>query len=222
METTTKNKVLIFTLMTLVFLASVFLKQYLDTGSFLPVKSTAGVVHSESEEGIYPEDGGPETAGGSGEEGPVAAVPVQIVVDVEGAVACPGVVRIPEGSRVYEAVEAAGGMTESAEYGRVNLAEKVADGMAVYIPFKGEEQAGMTPGVSSGQPSASGASGGLININTADKSTLMQLPGIGEVYAQSIIDYRQSVGAFQKIEDIKNVSGIGDAKFERLKDLITI
>ena len=220
METATKNKILIFTLMTLVFLASVFLKQFLDTGSFLPVKDTAGVVRLDTGEG-NPDDALNDSAAGKEEETPVVSVPVRIVVDVEGAVASPGVVTLPEGSRVYEAVEAAGGMAESADHGKVNLAEKVSDGMAVYIPFQGEEQSGLSPGISAGQTSAAG-SGGLININTADKSALMQLPGIGEVYAQSIIDYRQSVGTFQKIEDIKNVSGIGDGRFEKIKDKITI
>ena len=220
METATKNKILIFTLMTLVFLASVFLKQFLDTGSFLPVRDTAGVVRLDTGEGNLDEAEG-EIAAVSDEEAPVVTVPVQIVVDVEGAVVNPGVVTLTEGSRVYEAVEAAGGMAESADHGKVNLAEKVSDGMAVYIPFQGEEQSGLAPGISSGQTSSSG-SGGLININTADKSALMQLPGIGEVYAQSIIDYRQSVGTFQKIEDIKNVSGIGDGRFEKIKDKITI
>ena len=222
METTTRNKVLIFTLMTLVFLASVFIKQYLDTGSFLPVKNTAGVVRLDSGEALLSVEEGKPGEDGTGEAAPVAAAPVQIVVDVEGAVASPGVVRLTEGSRVYEAVEVAGGMTESADHGRVNLAEKVSDGMAVYIPFQGEDPPEMNAGISSGQAASAGGSGGLININTADKSTLMQLPGIGEVYAQSIIDYRQSIGAFHKIEYIKNVSGIGDAKFERLKALITI
>ena len=220
METATKNKILIFTLMTLVFLASVFLKQFLDTGSFLPVRDTAGVIRLDAgEENL--DEAESESAAVSDEEAPVATVPVQIVVDVEGAVVSPGVVTLTEGSRVYEAVEAAGGMAESADHGKVNLAEKVSDGMAVYIPFQGEEQSGLAPGSSSGQTSSSG-SGGLININTADKSALMQLPGIGEVYAQSIIDYRQSVGTFQKIEDIKNVSGIGDGRFEKIKDKITI
>ena len=220
METATKNKILIFTLMTLVFLASVFLKQFLDTGSFLPVRDTAGVVRLDAGE-ENPDEAEGESAAVSDEEAPVATVPVQIVVDVEGAVVSPGVVTLTEGSRVYEAVEAAGGMAESADHGKVNLAEKVSDGMAVYIPFQGEEQSGLAPGISSGQTSSSG-SGGLININTADKSALMQLPGIGEVYAQSIIDYRQSVGTFQKIEDIKNVSGIGDGRYEKIKDKITI
>ncbi|MBQ1302573.1 MAG: hypothetical protein IIY29_04400, partial [Firmicutes bacterium] len=158
METATKNKILIFTLMTLVFLASVFLKQFLDTGSFLPVRDTAGVVRLDAGEENTDEAEG-ESVAVSDEEAPVATVPVQIVVDVEGAVVSPGVVTLTEGSRVYEAVEAAGGM-------------------AVYVPFQGEEQSGLTPGISSGQTSSSG-SGGLININTADKSALMQLPGIG-------------------------------------------
>ena len=216
MEAMNKNRILIFLVMALVFLGCVFMKQFLDTGSFLPEGSGAGILKVEGAEEL------PEKAGaGETESVPAVIVPAQFIVDVEGAVVQPGVVSLPEGSRVYEAVEAAGGVLDSADNGRVNLAEKIVDGAAIYIPFKGEEQSAMAPGISSGTSAAAGTSGGgLININTADKSTLMQLPGIGEVYAQSIIDYRQSVGAFQKPEDIKNVSGIGDAKFSKLKDRI--
>lgn len=218
METMNKNKILIFLVMALVFLGCVFMKQFLDTGSFLPEEKGSGILKVEGAEEL-PEKAGAEE--GEAESVPDVTEPAKFIVDVEGAVAQPGVVSLPEGSRVYEAVEAAGGVLDTADNGRVNLAEKIVDGAAIYIPFKGEEQSAMTPGISSGTSAAAGTSGGgLININTADKSTLMQLPGIGEVYAQSIIDYRQSVGAFQKPEDIKNVSGIGDAKFSKLKDRI--
>lgn len=218
METMNKNKILIFLVMALVFLGCVFMKQFLDTGSFLPEEKGSGILKVEGAEEL-PEKAGAEE--GEAESVPDVTEPAQFIVDVEGAVAQPGVVSLPEGSRVYEAVEAAGGVLDTADNGRVNLAEKIVDGAAIYIPFKGEEQGALTPGISSGTSAAAGTSdGGLININTADKSTLMQLPGIGEVYAQSIIDYRQSVGAFQKPEDIKNVSGIGDAKFSKLKDRI--
>lgn len=218
METMNKNKILILLVMALVFLGCVFMKQFLDTGSFLPEESGSGILKVEGAEEL-PEKAGAEE--GEAEGVPAVTVPAQFIVDVEGAVAQPGVVSLPEGSRVYEAVEAAGGVLDTADNGRVNLAEKIVDGAAIYIPFKGEEPSALTPGISSGTSAAAGtAGGGLININTADKSTLMQLPGIGEAYAQSIIDYRQSVGAFQKPEDIKNVSGIGDAKFSKLKDRI--
>lgn len=221
MQGVNRNRILIFLVMALVFLGSVFVKQFLDTGSFLPEGGSNGILKVEGAEEL-PEKSSLESEAGE----PAVSVPVQFIVDVEGAVAQPGVVSLPEGSRVFEAVEAAGGALDTADKGRVNLAEKITDGTAIYIPFQGEDQSARTPGISSGTSAVTGASGeaggGLININTADKSTLMQLPGIGEVYAQSIIDYRQSVGAFQKPEDIKNVSGIGDAKFQKLKDRITV
>ena len=226
MDTSLKQKIMIFAVMSLVFLASVFLRQYLDTGRFLPIGDTGGVVRADAfGELIEKEQNEDGSGSATSEESAEAEIPAEIIVDVEGAVVSPGVVRLPEGSRVFEAVEAAGGTVETADYGRVNLAEKITDGAAIYIPFRGEEQTDRTPGMSSvgsAVSTASGDSGGLININTADKAALMQLPGIGEVYAQSIIDYRQSVGAFQRIEDIKNVYGIGDGKFEKLKDLITV
>ena len=234
METTMKRKFLIFGLMALAFLASVLAKQFLDTGSFLPAGDIGSVVRLEevqAEEAsgavsaVGAAEAGVSAAESGAEAAPVVSVPAEIVVDVEGAVAAPGVVRLTEGSRVYEAVEAAGGALDSADRAKVNMAEKITDGAAIYIPFRGEEVS--AAGVSSGTSAASavssgGSSGGLININTADKTTLMELPGIGEVYAQSIIDYRQSAGAFQKIEDIKNVSGIGDGKFQKIKDRIAV
>lgn len=132
-----------------------------------------------------------------------------------GAVANPGVYRVPEGTRIYEAVELAGGYVEGADISAVNLADKIADGQKVYIPAEGEEPAVNVDTASSGMASK-------ININTASESELTSLPGIGESRAKDIVNYRTKNGFFNSIEDIKNVTGIKEAAFEKIKDYIRV
>ena len=145
---------------------------------------------------------------------------IMIMVDVAGAVVHPSVVELPEGSRVFEAVEKAGGLTAEADTGTINQAEILTDGQKIYIPTKQEIKAGNSGGGFSGS-SVSGQSS-LININTADSSALQEIPGIGPATAEKIISYRNENGKFNKIEDIKNVSGIGDKTFEKMKKKITV
>jgi len=143
--------------------------------------------------------------------------PAHIVVYVCGAVVNPGVYSLLEGSRVKEAVEAAGDFAPDADRVRINLARRLSDGEQVYIPRVGEEVLPVTP-----PAAAPGPLGGKININTATAEELDTLPGIGPAYAERIIKYREEFGPFKKIEDIKKVRGIGDATFEEIKDLITV
>ena len=158
-----------------------------------------------------------------------------IFVYVCGAVANPGVYELPEGTRVYEAVEAAGGFSEDAEETYVNQALILSDQDRLYIPTKeeasGEESGGTAYGVTNGAGTA--ASGGtssqdaesgsaLINLNTATQEELESLPGIGETRALAIIAYREEHGDFSSIEDIQNVSGIGEAIYANLKAYITV
>ena len=161
---------------------------------------------------------------------------VIIVVDIEGAVNDPGIVYLPEGSRVNDAVEKAGGLTDKADTLGVNLAAKLTDGDKVYIPRENEEKkvsstepAGIitnnaTSSISnsSSTDSAGGTGGGLVNINTANSEQLQTLSGVGPVTAQKIIDYRTSSGGFKKVEDIMKVSGIGTKTYEKLRDKITV
>ena len=141
-------------------------------------------------------------------------------VYVAGAVKNPGVYKLQAGSRVDDAVKAAGGMSRKADSSAVNLARVIVDGEQITIPEKGStSNVGMT--LSSAANTASESSG-KVNINTATSEELESLPGIGEVTAQKIISNRESEGAFASTEDLKRVSGIGDKKYEALADLITV
>jgi competence protein ComEA len=150
----------------------------------------------------------------------------QIAVDVIGAVPRPGLYDFSEGARVQDAINAAGGLLANANSDALNLAALLADGQQLNIPYKDGSQAANTPSAldlpSSTQnvPSSTSASD-LININTANLDALDSLPGIGPTTAQKIIDYRNSNGPFATIEDILNVSGIGPATFDEIKNLIT-
>ncbi len=142
-----------------------------------------------------------------------------IVVNVVGAVPRPGLYEFAEGSRVQDAINAAGGLLADADVASLNLAARLEDGQQLVIPFSGEGNTANS--FSLAQPTQSGSSVELININTATLDELDDLPGIGPTTAQKIVDYRTEHGPFQSIEDIMNVSGIGPATFDRLKDLIT-
>ncbi len=139
--------------------------------------------------------------------------PAPLVVDVAGAVPRPGVYELPGGSRVKDAVEAAGGFLAEADKATINLAAPLADGQRLEIPFlEGTQPLGVAR-AEEAQPE-------LIDINTADVETLSTLPGIGPTLAQRIVDYRTTYGDFYYIEDIMNVDGIGSDTFENIKDLI--
>ena len=143
-----------------------------------------------------------------------APTPAPLIVDVAGAVPRPGVYELAEGSRVKDAVEAAGGFLAEADKATINLAAPVTDGQKLDIPFlAGTEPLGVPPPAVTDAPT-------LININTADAATLETLPGIGPSLAQAIIDYREQNGDYYYIEDIMNVSGIGESTFANIQNLI--
>lgn len=139
-----------------------------------------------------------------------------VFVYVCGAVENPGVYELPEGSRVYEAVELAGGMTDEASPDSLNLAECVADGQMLRIPT--EEEAILEKE----ETSAAEADDGLLDINEADASGFMTLPGIGEAKADAIVRYREEHGDFSSIEELMNVEGIKEGIFNKIKDSIKI
>ncbi|MFU2157681.1 helix-hairpin-helix domain-containing protein [Caldisericum sp. AR60] len=141
--------------------------------------------------------------------------PQKIKVYVTGEVKHPDVYELQENSIIKDAITLAGGVTENADLIAINLAKKLTDGEEVIVPAKENSTSNSTV-------SASNAKTGKININSATKEELMTLPGIGEVKANAIIDYRTKNGPFKSIHDIVNVSGIGEKTFEKIKDLITV
>ncbi|MBE5882109.1 MAG: ComEA family DNA-binding protein [Lachnospiraceae bacterium] len=151
--------------------------------------------------------------------------PATIYVQVTGAVRNPGVYELPEGSRVFEAVQKAGGMTDDAAPESVNQAVEVADGAMIVLYTKhewGERVQSTDTMQSDALPENAGSSDGRVNINTADLEQLCTIPGIGQTRAQSIITYREQNGAFGCVEDIMKVSGIKDGLFEKIKDKIKV
>lgn len=139
-----------------------------------------------------------------------------IYVHICGAVINPGVYQVPAGTRVYQALELAGGSSDDAYLSGINLADKLADGQKVYIPSEGENAEGILSTDSGGVQSV------MVNINTASEAELMTLPGIGQSRAKDIINYRVKNGLFESIDDIMKVSGIKEAAFEKIKDLIKV
>ena len=175
-----------------------------------------------------------ETAGGGVVQEPAqisgAAEEATVYVQVTGGVKYPGVYELPEGSRVFEAIEKAGGMTDDARAESINQALEVSDGQLIVL-YTQQEWQQMQAGTMSGSEdlaaaqdvlSESAADDGRININTASAEQLCTISGIGESRAQSIITYREQNGAFGSIEEIKKVSGIKDGLFQKIKDKIKV
>ncbi|WP_413362819.1 helix-hairpin-helix domain-containing protein [Lysinibacillus sp. 3P01SB] len=148
--------------------------------------------------------------------------PLQVLVDVKGAVNYPGVYTLTEEDRVVDAITLAGGYIEEANPSLINHAQKLQDEMVIYIPQKGEEQEITIQDFTAVNNINDASDHGKVNINTADETQLTTLPGIGPAKAKAIISHREEQGAFQTIEGLKEVSGIGDKTFGQLKDLIDI
>lgn len=142
-----------------------------------------------------------------------------ITVDVKGAVKSPGIYDLPVGSRIHDAVQKAGGLTEEADSKSLNLAQKVSDEALVYVPTKGEEAAsqqaasGTTPSTSKEKK---------VNLNKASLEELKQVKGLGGKRAQDIIDHREANGKFKSVDELKKVSGIGAKTIEKLRDYVTV
>lgn len=187
-------------------------------------RSGGGVAGPASSGGATASASGGSAAGGDG-----AAGSGQIVVDVDGAVAHPGLYKLPPGSRVQAALAAAGGLSPQADAHRINRAAKLHDGQKLYVLSQGESAPPLA--ASNGQgcegqscTSADGADAGsdaegqgLVNINTANATQLTQLPGVGPAIAQKIIDYRTANGPFTSVDDLTKVPGIGAAKLAQIK-----
>lgn len=169
------------------------------------------------------------TSSGGATSGGDAASSGQIVVDVDGAVAHPGLYKLPPDSRVQAALAAAGGLSPQADAHRINRAAKLHDGQKLYVLSQGESappQAASSGQGCEGQACTSAEGGvagsdgegqGLVNINTANAAQLTQLPGVGPAIAQKIIDYRTANGSFTSVDDLTKVPGIGAAKLAQIK-----
>ena len=152
----------------------------------------------------------------------------KIAVHITGEVKRQGLIYLKEGSRVADAIEKAGGETKNADLSQINLAYALQDGQKIYVPNKNEkisqyitENSGNND-IEENNTSNSSKEDNKVNINTAVQSELDSLPGIGPSIAQKIIDYREENGNFKNIEELQNVKGIGDAKYEEIKDRVTV
>lgn len=178
---------------------------------------------------LAPDGGDPRTASGAA-EGTTTSDGVEdddpVVVHVAGAVLHPGVVTVPAGSRAVDAVAAAGGLAPGADPDRVNLAAPVVDGMRLAIPLVGQappvELAPQGPGGRGGAAGAPGATAGPLDLNSADAAQLDELPGVGPSTAAAIVAHRDEHGPFRSVDALLDVRGIGEAKLEALRDLVTV
>jgi competence protein ComEA len=139
-----------------------------------------------------------------------------VLVDVAGWVRRPGVYEFTEGARVIDAIDAAGGARSGAVLEALNLAAPLTDGTQILVPREGQE------GVAPAPVTGGAVAGGLVNVNSAIATELEELPGIGEVIAQRIIDYRTENGPFATVDELLDVSGIGDAILESIRELVTV
>ena len=137
-------------------------------------------------------------------------------MDVAGWVRRPGVYEFTEGARVIDAIDAAGGARSGAVLEALNLAAPLTDGTQILVPREGQE------GVAPAPVTGGAVAGGLVNVNSAIATELEELPGIGEVIAQRIIDYRTENGPFATVDELIDVSGIGDAILESIRELVTV
>lgn len=153
----------------------------------------------------------------------------KIIVHITGEVKNTGILVLKEEARIADAIESAGGATEEADLNKINLAYTLKDGQKIYIPNKEDEEniAYITEGSGNNVSVENGDESEMkekinININTASQAELEELPGIGEAIASRIIEYREENGTFNKIEDLLNVKGIGDAKFAEIKEYVVV
>jgi competence protein ComEA len=145
-------------------------------------------------------------------------VPQTAIIDVKGAVKKPGIYHLPTPVRLYQALEAAGGVTEQADVRQMNMAKEIADGSMIYIPKKGEQ----IPAEASPLQPNSEKENGKINLNTATLQELESLPGLGPTKAQAIIQYRGEHGGFQSVDQLLEVPGIGERTLERIKEQLYV
>ena len=213
-----RNIILIIVLIILIIIGILFINYYMENNSYIDV-------FKEEEENIVIE----ESNFIQEKESKAEEIEEKIAIHVTGEVQNPGLVYIKKGSRIADAIEAAGGAKEGANLNQVNLAYVLEDGQKIYIPNIDEKveedlyiisNSGKNILVEEGK----NKNGGMkkVNINSATQSELEKLPGIGEEIAKRIVEYRKNNGNFKKIEEVQNVKGIGDSKYNNIKDNICV
>ena len=146
-----------------------------------------------------------------------------VTVDVKGAVKKPGVYQLQSNSRVHDALEKAGGLTDEADLKSVNQAQKLSDEAVVYVAKVGDNAVDVTTSAPASATSGTGqAKSALVNLNTATEADFQTISGIGQKRAQDIIAYREANGRFKSVDELKNVSGIGAKTLEKLKEYVTV
>ncbi|MBC8588823.1 helix-hairpin-helix domain-containing protein [Paratissierella segnis] len=201
-------------LVVVLFIISLLGFHFID-GNLLKQNKNIGLINDIIDEGDIEDPGEIEEETEKEEDNQI------IMVHISGEVYNPGLIKLFSGDRVVDAVELAGGLKKEADLDRINLAKKLEDEEKIYIPKIGEEINKSELIASTEMPSSNDNTSNKININTCSISELESLPGIGQVIAGRIVEYRKS-DSFKTIDDLKNVSGIGDKKFEGLKDFITV
>lgn len=198
-----KNKIKIVAVPVLVIAAVLFF--WLNSGSD-EIKIDEGNSSAIEEDGVSQQE--------------VNSTQSHLYVDIGGEVMKPGVYEVSDGTRLFEVIDKAGGLTEDADIDGINRAETVQDGQKIMIGRHGENPDENRDSYSANNVTDSGE--GKVNINTADAAALQTIPGIGPSKADRIIEYRESEGKFNEIDDIKNISGIGNKTFESIKEYITV
>ena len=198
-----KNKIKIVAVPVLVIAAVLFF--WLNSGSD-EIKIDEGNSSAIEEDGVSQQE--------------VNSTQSHLYVDIGGEVMKPGVYEVSDGTRLFEVIDKAGGLTEDADIDGINRAETVQDGQKIMIGRHGENPDENRDSYSANNVTDSGK--GKVNINTADAAALQTIPGIGPSKADRIIEYRESEGKFNEIDDIKNISGIGNKTFESIKEYITV
>lgn len=151
------------------------------------------------------------------------AKPETIMVDVKGAVVNPGVYEAEIGDRVFDIIQLAGGLQENADKNQINFAMKVADEMVLYLPVLGEQSIeNNSEAPVTGSFATASSDEGKVNLNTASETELQTITGIGPSKAAAILEYRETNGRFQEIEQLMEISGIGEKTFEKLKEEVTV
>lgn len=149
------------------------------------------------------------------------ARPEEITVYVSGAVNKPGVIKVEDGARIIDAVNLCGGVLPTADTAKINMAQVIKDGAQINVPEK-LTVAAKTGDAENAVTKTRQSDTEKININTADKKELDRLPGVGPALAEAILEYRNTEGLFQQIEDLKKVRGIGEAKYQKMQDKVTL